>query len=83
MSELNNTYKLIIEDLNLQNKLLIEKNIIAYKKNKNQKRTILRFKKIISNLRNINEEISDNWDCIDNEESKEEFKEESIEQIYL
>ena len=66
MSELINTYKLEIEDLKSINEKLIEKNKIFYSKNKNQKRNILRLKKLISELRQSKKEtISDSWDCID------------------
>ena len=66
MRELINTYKLEIEDLKSINEKLIEKNKIFYSKNKNQKRNILRLKKLISELRQSKKEtISDSWDCID------------------
>lgn len=66
MSELINTYKLEIENLKEFNKKLIEKNKVFYGRNKNQKRTILRLKKLIAELRQSNKDnISDGWDCID------------------
>jgi hypothetical protein len=69
MSELINTYKLEIEDLKSINEKLIEKNKIFYGRTKNQKRTILRLKQLISELRKSKKEtISDDWDCIDGNE---------------
>ena len=69
MSDLINTYKLEIVNLKETNKKLIEKNKIFYGRTKNQKRTILRLKKLISVLRKSNEDnISDDWDCIDEKE---------------
>jgi len=69
MSELINTYKMEIQNLKLINKTLIEKNKIFYGKTKNQKRTILRLKKLISELRQSKKEtISDDWDCLDDTE---------------
>ena len=69
MSELINTYQMEIENLKSINKKLIEKNKVFYSKNKNQKRTILRLKKLISKLRQAKKEnISDDWDCIDENE---------------
>ena len=66
MSDLINTYKLEIVNLKETNKKLIEKNKIFYGRTKNQKRSILRLKKLISLLRKTNEDnISDDWDCID------------------
>jgi len=66
MSELINIYKMEIEDLKETNNKLIEKNKIFYCRSKNQKRTILRLKKLISKLRHSKKEnISDGWDCID------------------
>ena len=66
MSELINIYKMEIEDLKLKNQTLIEKNKIFYRRTKNQKRTILRLKKLISELRQYKKEnISDDWDCLD------------------
>ena len=68
MSELINTYKLEIEDLKYSNEKLIEKNKIFYSRSKNQKRTILRLKKLINELRKPSKEtIDDNWDCIDDD----------------
>ena len=69
MSDLINTYKLEIVNLKETNKKLIEKNKIFYGRTKNQKRTILRLNKLISLLRKSNEDnISDDWDCIDKKE---------------
>ena len=66
MSELINTYKMENEHLKSINDTLIEKNKIFYGRTKNQKRTILRLKKLISELRQSKQEtISDDWDCID------------------
>ena len=66
MSELINTYKMEIDDLKTINEKLIEKNKIFYCRSKNQKRTILRLKKLISKLRHSKKEnISDGWDCLD------------------
>ena len=66
MSDLINIYKLEIVNLKETNKKLIEKNKIFYGRTKNQKRSILRLKKLISLLRKSNEDnISDDWDCID------------------
>ena len=70
MSDLINTYKLEIVNLKETNKKLIEKNKIFYGRTKNQKRTILRLKKLISELRKSNEDIiSNDWDCIDEKEA--------------
>lgn len=69
MSELINTYKLEIEDLKETNKKLIEKNKIFYCRTKNQKRTILRLKKLIVELRQSKKDtISDGWDCIEDQD---------------
>ena len=69
MSELINIYKLENEELKETNNKLIEKNKIFYGRTKNQKRTILRLKKLIAELRTSNKEtISDGWDCIDEKE---------------
>jgi hypothetical protein len=66
MNELINTYKMENENLKTINVKLIETNKIFYKRTKNQKRTILRLKKLISELRQSKTEtISDDWDCID------------------
>ena len=66
MTELINTYKMENENLKTINDKLIEKNKIFYERTKNQKRTILRLKKLISELRQSKQEtISDDWDCID------------------
>ena len=66
MSELINTYKMEIDDLKTINEKLIEKNKIFYGRTKNQKRTIIRLKKLISELRQSKKEtISDGWDCLD------------------
>ena len=66
MTELINTYKMENENLKTINVKLIEKNKIFYERTKNQKRTILRLKKLISELRQSKQEtISDDWDCID------------------
>jgi len=71
MDELNKVFNLEIKDLKLINKDLIEKNKTMSNRIKNQKRSILRLKKIINTLRtnsiisNQIEDISDNWDCID------------------
>jgi hypothetical protein len=69
MSELIKVYSLEIKDLKSINQDLIEKNKTMANRIKNQKRSILRLKKFINNLRNntlnINEDISDDWDCID------------------
>jgi hypothetical protein len=69
MSELINIYKLENENLKETNKKLIQKNKLFYGRSKNQKRTILRLKKLISELRTSNKDnISDDWDCIDEKE---------------
>ncbi len=66
MTELINTYKMENETLKTINDKLIETNKIFYKRTKNQKRSILRLKKLISELRQSNTEtISDEWDCLD------------------
>jgi hypothetical protein len=54
------------ENLKTTNSNLIEKNKIFYGRTKNQKRTILRLKKLIFELRQSKKEtISDDWDCLD------------------
>ena len=69
MSELINTYKLEIENLKSTNEKIIAKNKIFYSRTKNQKRTILRLKKLISELRKPSKEtIDDNWDCIESDD---------------
>ena len=66
MNELINTYKMENENLKTINVKLIKKNKIFYERTKNQKRTILRLKKLISELRQSKQEtIRDDWDCID------------------
>jgi hypothetical protein len=69
MSDLINTYKLEIDNLKEINKKLIKKTKLFYGRTKNQKRTILRLKKLIADLRkSTKDNISDGWDCIDEKE---------------
>ena len=69
MSELINTYKLAIDNLKEINKKLINKKNLFYIRTKNQKRTILRLKKLIADLRqSTKDNISDGWDCINEKE---------------
>ena len=69
MNELIKVLNLELSDLKSTNQDLIEKNQTMAKRIKNQKRTILRLKKLINTLRsnniNITDDISDNWDCIE------------------
>ena len=55
MTELMETLKLEIESLKSEKETLIHKNKVIYNTNKNQKRSILRLKKIINKLRTPNE----------------------------
>lgn len=82
MNELIKVLNLELSDLKSTNQDLIEKNQTMAKRIKNQKRTILRLKKLINTLRsnniNITDDISDNWDCIE-----EDIDTKTTEQDYL